>query len=73
VGKGMKSKKPFGLEAKEDKSLLPPEPKAPAADTPDWVGLIEKKDAEVDKKTQEQRKVMKAAHDKLLGLTGSKK
>ena len=73
MGKGMKSKKPFGLEAKEDKSILPPDPKAPAADTPDWVGLIEKKDAEVEKKAKEQQKVMKAAHDKLSGLTGSKK
>ena len=71
--KGRKAKKPFGLEAKEDKSILPPDPKAPAADTPDWVGLIEKKDAEVEKKAKEQQKVMKAAHDKLLGLTGSKK
>jgi hypothetical protein len=35
--------------------------------------LIEKKDAEVEKKAKEQQKVMKAAHDKLLGLTGSKK
>ena len=69
----MKSKKPFGLEAKEDKSILPPDPKAPAATTPDWVGLIQKKDAEVEKKAQEQQKVMKAAHDKLSGLTGSKK
>ena len=73
MGKGMKSKKPFGLEAKEDKSLLPPEPTAPAADTPDWVGLIEKKEAEVEKKAKEQHEVMKAAHDKLLGLAGSKK
>ena len=69
----MKSKKPFGLEAKEDKSILPPDPKAPAADTPDWVGLIENKEAEVEKKAKEQHEVMKAAHDKLSGLTGSKK
>ena len=66
----MKSKNPFGLEAKEDKSILPPDPKAPAAD---WVALIEKNDAEVEKKAMEQQKIMKAAHDKLSGLTGSKK
>jgi hypothetical protein len=35
--------------------------------------MIQKKDAEVEKKAQEQQKVMKAAHDKLSGLSGSKK
>ena len=69
----MKSKNPFGLEAKEDKSILPPDPKAPAADTPEWVALIEKNYAEVEKKAMEQQKIMKAAHDKLSGLTSSKK
>jgi hypothetical protein len=67
----VKSKKhPFGLEPKKDKSILPPAPKAIAANKPDWIGLIEKKDAEAVKKAMQHDKAMKAVHDKLLGATG---
>ena len=57
-------------KSKKDINSLPPAPVAQAGDTPDWVKLISKKEAESVKRAMNHDKALQKVHEQLYGATG---